>query len=243
MSIDPSVVEDSPSPAGTRAPRRARGQLRVEALLAAAADVFADKGFDGATMTGIAARSESSIGSLYQFFPTKDALAHELMRGMMEDLNAALGAIEEQAATLSTDALADALSHALVRFRQRHPAFAHLLDTPIAAPEFVVGVRKRMRAQLAAILRRSGATLPDGPDSAQQQIVMNWSRLNGQAFDCSYVPAEYLDHVGAIGAFQAEAEHGSDADLVAFARQTLPALQEHERMISAALTALDCGPQ
>jgi len=151
----------APAVRAATAPSRERGRLRVEALLAAAARVFAAKGYAHATMTEVAAEAESSIGSLYQFFPTKDALAHELMRGMMEDLDAALGAIHEQAAALSTEALADALSHALVRFRQRHPAFAQLLDTPVAAPEFVVGVRKRMRAQLAAILRMHAPALTD----------------------------------------------------------------------------------
>jgi len=145
----------------SNAPSRERGRLRVEALLGAAARVFADKGYAHATMTEVAAVAESSIGSLYQFFPTKEALAHALMRGMMDDLTGALAAIEREAGALPAAALAEALTHALVRFRQRHPAFAHLLDTPIAAPEFVVGVRKRMRAQLAAILRAHAPALTD----------------------------------------------------------------------------------
>src|ERR1700739_2986796 len=77
-SIDTSDADTAADP--VRAPRRARGQLRVEALLAAAAEVFAAKGFDAATMTEIAAQSESSIGSLYQFFRTKEAVADALVR-------------------------------------------------------------------------------------------------------------------------------------------------------------------
>src|SRR6201989_1184379 len=80
---------DAPDAAGAaapRAPRRARGQLRVEALLAAAAEVFAAKGFDAATMTEIAAQSDSSIGSLYQFFRTKEAVADALVRQQVDAL-------------------------------------------------------------------------------------------------------------------------------------------------------------
>ncbi|MGI5236867.1 DUF4142 domain-containing protein [Dactylosporangium sp. CA-139066] len=100
----------------------------------------------------------------------------------------------------------------------------------------------RIDNQLAAIATKAGgATVPHGLNPSQQHIVTNWSRLNGQAFDCSYEPAAYLDHVGAIGLFQAEAAHGDNPDLVTFARQTLPTLQEHERMISAALTGLNCS--
>ena len=64
MSSALSVPGDSVAPAddavaaAPRAPRRARGQLRVEAFLAAAADEFAAKGFDASTMTGFAAQSE-----------------------------------------------------------------------------------------------------------------------------------------------------------------------------------------
>src|ERR1700712_2242 len=91
-STDLPVPGDSPLSATDavanppRAPRRARGQLRVEALLAAAAEVFAVKGFDAATMTEIAAQSESSIGSLYQFFRTKEAVAEAVVREQVDAL-------------------------------------------------------------------------------------------------------------------------------------------------------------
>jgi len=58
-----------------KAPQRARGQRRVKELLAAASDLFVEKGFEATTMTEIAQRAGASIGSLYQFFPTKEALA------------------------------------------------------------------------------------------------------------------------------------------------------------------------
>jgi len=49
-----------------RAPKRARGKQRVAELLEAAAAVFAEKGYEAATMTEIAARARAPIGSLYQ---------------------------------------------------------------------------------------------------------------------------------------------------------------------------------
>jgi len=50
-----------------KAPRRARGHARVASLLEAASAEFAEKGYEATTMTAIAARAESSIGSLHQF--------------------------------------------------------------------------------------------------------------------------------------------------------------------------------
>src|ERR1700758_1299673 len=104
-SID---VPDDTAADPVRAPRRARGQLRVEALLAAAAEVFAAKGFDAATMTEIAAQSESSIGSLYQFFRTKEAVADALVREQVDALWRRLDGLAERASTLSTTELAHA---------------------------------------------------------------------------------------------------------------------------------------
>jgi AcrR family transcriptional regulator len=50
----------------------------VEAILEAAAIVFAEQGFDAASTEAIAERAGTSIGSIYQFFPNKLALFEEL---------------------------------------------------------------------------------------------------------------------------------------------------------------------
>ncbi len=63
-----------------RSPKRARGKERVAQLLEAATAVFAQKGYEAATMTEIAARAGAPIGSLYQFFPVKEALADTLVQ-------------------------------------------------------------------------------------------------------------------------------------------------------------------
>ena len=66
--------------ATARAPKRERGKQRVAALSQAAAEVFAERGFEAATMTEIAARASAPIGSLYQFFPSKESLADMLVQ-------------------------------------------------------------------------------------------------------------------------------------------------------------------
>ena len=135
-----------------RAPRRARGQLRVEALLAAAAEVFAAKGFDAATMTEIAAQSESSIGSLYQFFRTKEAVAEALLRTQVDALWLRLDSLAERAPTLVTPALGHALATCLVEFRADHPSFATLVERPGPPSPLVAGVRRKVRERVEAIL-------------------------------------------------------------------------------------------
>ncbi len=145
-------VEGVDAAAAPRAPRRARGQLRVEALLAAAAEVFAAKGFDAATMTEIAAHSESSIGSLYQFFRTKESVADALMALQVDDLWTRLDALEARAAALRTSELASALSVAFTDFRAHHPSFATLLERPGPPSALIAGVRRKVRDRVEAIL-------------------------------------------------------------------------------------------
>ncbi|WP_245639904.1 helix-turn-helix domain-containing protein [Paraburkholderia heleia] len=73
----------SPTPVAQTArptePKRERDRRRVAAIMDAAVAVFTEKGYDAATMTEIAARSSTAIGSLYRFFPTKEALAEALL--------------------------------------------------------------------------------------------------------------------------------------------------------------------
>ncbi len=52
----------------------------VESILAAAARVFVREGFARATTNRIAAAAGISVGSLYQYFPGKDAIAVALLR-------------------------------------------------------------------------------------------------------------------------------------------------------------------
>lgn len=155
MSSDPIATGDG-APAGpaTRAPRRARGQLRVEALIAAAAEVFAHKGFDAATMTEIAAQSGSSIGSLYQFFKTKEALADAVLRAQVDALWARFDELAGRAAALSTPALGVALAGLLPGFRAEHPSFARLIEAPVTTLELVDGVRRHMRERIVDVLSR-----------------------------------------------------------------------------------------
>ncbi len=61
-----------------RQPQQKRSQERVEKILDAAAAVFDEIGFEAATTHAIAARADTAIGSLYQFFPDKLAIFNAL---------------------------------------------------------------------------------------------------------------------------------------------------------------------
>lgn len=80
--------EEEPVDLGRRVPAQERSKQRVTRILDAAAIEFAERGYDATTMEAIAARAETSIGSIYQFFPNKLAVFHALAHTYTEKLRA-----------------------------------------------------------------------------------------------------------------------------------------------------------
>jgi AcrR family transcriptional regulator len=112
-----------------RVPQRERGKRRVATLLQAAGSLFAEKGYDAVTMTEIAERAGAPIGSLYQFFSSKEALADALLDRFSERLRDVLNGIEERATTLGIPALADALLGLLDGFKEEWAAATALIES------------------------------------------------------------------------------------------------------------------
>jgi AcrR family transcriptional regulator len=73
----------APQAAGRQTPRRMK---RAAEILAAAREVFLDKGFERASVSEIAARVGVVEGLVYTYFPTKRDLLNEVLRGMYEPL-------------------------------------------------------------------------------------------------------------------------------------------------------------
>jgi len=133
-------------------PQRRAGEERIAALLRAAAEVIAEKGYDAATMAEVAARAGAQIGSLYRFFPNKDVLANALVDRFRARIAAAFDSIESQIATLSSSAFADALLDVLMELRGETQPVVALLearsDWSVRRLEF----RRELRRRIARTL-------------------------------------------------------------------------------------------
>lgn len=68
-----------PQIAPRKRPLQARSTRTVDVLLEAAARVLEERGLAGYTTNAVAERSGVSVGSLYQYFPNKDALMSALV--------------------------------------------------------------------------------------------------------------------------------------------------------------------
>lgn len=148
---------------GGRAPSRRRGHERVATLLSAASDCFVEKGFDASTMTEIAARAGASIGSLYQFFPTKEALAEALITSHANGLNEHMEQLVAQTAGWTTEELAARLLRTFADYRKQHPSFVALVEVAGSLPSMLGRtIRQRMRDYLSQILAIHAPGIPAG---------------------------------------------------------------------------------
>ena len=128
-----------PRSAGTGAkprkrPLQERSRETVRAILEAAARIFEERGTTAATTDAIAERAGVSIGSLYQYFPNKDALLATLSGC---HLLAAQAGLEPAWALLDANAPAataiPALVRAMVDSHAQRPRLNRILfaDAPI----------------------------------------------------------------------------------------------------------------
>jgi AcrR family transcriptional regulator len=111
----------------------------VSAILEAAAEVFAEKGYGGATTNKIAVRAGVSIGSLYQYFPNKDAI----LAGLMERHQADVRAVVEQSMEELDDTAVPirvalgSLLRGLVDLHAENPKLTHALSDEVVPAHLV----------------------------------------------------------------------------------------------------------
>lgn len=110
-------------------PRKRPGQARsvetVAVILEAAARILEERGLGGYTTNAVAARAGVSIGSLYQYFPGKDALTAALLERETAVLLADIAEARQEpdGRTALTRMIAAAVAH-----QMRRPVLARLLD-------------------------------------------------------------------------------------------------------------------
>jgi AcrR family transcriptional regulator len=155
-----------------RAPKRERGKQRVVALLDAGAALFAEKGYDGTTMTAIAERSGAAIGSLYQFFPSKEALAEALFDRFADRAAASFARVEDRAPGSSPAELADLMIGHKLGLRSDREAAEAALSSAIAV---IVERRKPLgdavRTRIALLLRSMNPSLTKDEATAASVMI------------------------------------------------------------------------
>jgi AcrR family transcriptional regulator len=148
-------------------PAQSRAAMTVEAILEGAAHVLEHRGFEGYTTNEIAARAGVSIGSLYQYFPNKDAVTIALIERETE------GMVDEVLAALALSPPSRALQEAIrvsVGNQARRPQLARLLDFEELRLASLMPASRAgtvIREALVAFFRdRYGLSVPESEEAA-----------------------------------------------------------------------------
>ena len=105
-----------------KTPRQARSRATVDALLEATTRVLAEQGYERTTTNRIAQVAGVSVGSLYQYFPNKDAIITGLVDRHVERLRRLFAETLLGVADAPLEVAAGALVHAVVAIHRAHPA-------------------------------------------------------------------------------------------------------------------------
>jgi AcrR family transcriptional regulator len=150
---------------GTRpVKRQARGRQRIADILDAALALFAEHGYERTSTNAIAARAGISPGSLYQFFPNKEAIAEALATRLAEQMRAAHTAAFDltQVTDLALDKLIDRIVDPLIAFNVANPGAKVLLantDMPAGLQAATRPLHEAVVGRVAAILQARIPTL------------------------------------------------------------------------------------
>jgi AcrR family transcriptional regulator len=144
-----------------RLPRQERGRQRIDRILDAADGLFARVGYEAATTNAIAREARTSIGSLYQFFPNKEAVLHALAARYLEKLRAVHQAtLGEEAVGLPLPELYDRIIGGLAQFHADHPGFQHLFYGSTASPHLAAAAAELMQECISRVDNLMARRLP-----------------------------------------------------------------------------------
>jgi AcrR family transcriptional regulator len=134
-----------------RAPQQDRSTRRVTGFLEAAEALFAELGFEAATMTAIAERAESSIGALYSYFPDKKSIALALLDTYAGQIEEHWRPLFDGIVSLSAEDFSEHFIARFLDFVAGHPAYLQLQAAPIRLRRSIAA-KRAFRASLIKAL-------------------------------------------------------------------------------------------
>jgi AcrR family transcriptional regulator len=155
-------------------PSQSRSKATVDAVMAAAAHILEDRGLAGFNTNAVAERAGVSIGSLYQYFPSKDAILVALMEQSLAVFSETLAeAIDGAPGDSLGEDLKFTLQMGLVS-HMRRPNLVRLLEDEFERLEGHINKTSShvaVRAAMIRLLGRYGNQIRvDNLDTAAQDV-------------------------------------------------------------------------
>jgi AcrR family transcriptional regulator len=164
-------------------PRQRRSAETVDAIVEAGARVFAEGGYGRASTNRIAQAAGVSIGSLYEYFPNKDAIlvavAERHLGRMMSDVEDLL--LEAQGEQEELESLLARFVVAMLDIHERDPNLHHVVSSEAPHPPELHACVLQMEETLARLIdrlvRATEGVLLDDTDTAAHFVVQTTEAL------------------------------------------------------------------
>lgn len=150
-------TDETPPVNQRKQPKQRRSAETVEVIIEAAARLLETRGFEGFNTNAIAGNAGVSVGSLYQYFPGKQAILSALIDREMSPLLEVAREIEQQT---HFKAALQCYIRASVRNQLRRPELARLIDLAEKREMFeaqVAGTSSQLRAIMQRVLAMKDA--------------------------------------------------------------------------------------
>lgn len=166
------MPDAKPGKAIVRKPKQGRSKATVAAILEAGARILAERGWAGFNTNVIAERAGVSIGSLYEYFPNKQALideiaANHIAQGEALLLSAATGMIGSDDPAV----LVDALVQGLVDLHRDDPRLHRALSSEVPLSPDIRARVEILRQGAITFVGQALALHVDTPGVAAQLLV------------------------------------------------------------------------
>jgi AcrR family transcriptional regulator len=160
-----------------RAPQQVRSQQRVDAILAAAAEMIGELGYDGVTTSKLAKRAGISVGSFYQYFADKEAVFQALGERYLADMRRKIDAMfppDAQYAPLPV--LVGRAVDMLVLHGAEHARLHELMEGGWVSPEMravSVAMNSEIENKIGELMAHRTPQLSDGQRRVAAAVMMN----------------------------------------------------------------------
>jgi AcrR family transcriptional regulator len=150
-----------------------------DGIVDAATQLFAEKGFDGASLADIAAACDMSKSLFYHYYPSKEALLYAVMRGHMDELLTAIAVTPRVDPELELRDFARRLMRLYAGAASAQKVLLYeLARLPAAQRRDIVAKERRLVAYVEEILTRARPRQQRHSLKAQAMLffgMLNWT--------------------------------------------------------------------
>lgn len=150
-----------------KSPSQARSQATVQVILEATIQVLVTQGAAYLTTARIAERAGVSVGSIYQYYPNKQALLLAVLNQHLEKIIQAIESVCDELSGQPLDAIGRGITSAFVAVKMQRPDVSralYMLPSDEDSDAVVSRANDRGRQAIAKLLRECADAQFDEPD-------------------------------------------------------------------------------